>query len=289
MLGTDVNRAHSGGYHRPASLAEALSQLGDGPAMIVSGCTDVFPVHVGRPLPPRLVDVSRVAEMRGIAVGPHAVRIGGAVTWSEIAKASLPPAFHALQDAARQVGSWQVQNRGTIAGNICNASPAADGVPPLLILDAEVELASPAGSRRLPLADFVVGYRKTALRPNEIVVSVIIPHVPAEARSAFVKLGARKYLVISIVMVAALVVHDGAGRIAAARLAVGSAGERALRLPALESALIGLAAADLVPGFFQPHHFAGLNPIDDVRATAQYRSDAAQLLVADAVRAALGG
>ena len=98
-----------------------------------------------------------------------------ATTWSEIAAANLPPAFDALRQAAREVGSIQIQNRGTIAGNLCNASPAADGVPPLLALDAAVELASANGTRQLPLSEFITGYRRTARQPDEILSAVIVP------------------------------------------------------------------------------------------------------------------
>ena len=132
----------------------------------------------------------------------------------------------------------QIQNAGTIGGNLCNASPAADGVPPLLALDAEVELASAAGTRRLPLAAFLHGPRRTARRPDELLTAVLIPAAATEGRSAFLKLGARRYLVISIAMVAArLATADG--RVTAAALAVGACGPVATRLPAVEAALVG--------------------------------------------------
>ncbi len=280
---TDARR-----YLRPRRLSDAVTALAASPMTILAGGTDLYPAHVGKPLPARLVDVSAVADMLGITVTGTHVRIGGAVTWTGIANAKLPPAFRALQDAARQVGSMQVQNRGTIAGNLCNASPAADGVPPLLVLDAEVELASVRGSRRLPLADFILGYRKTALLPGEVLAAVIVPALPAAATSSFVKLGARKYLVISIVMVAALVQRDAQGVIIEARVAVGSAAEKALRLAALERDLAGLASGRLPASVLQPQHFADLRPISDVRATAHYRMDAAWHLTAQALDQAAG-
>ena len=270
-------------YLRPRTLRDAVAALTGGDALILAGGTDVYPSHVGRPLPPRILDVSAVAEMHGIGIVGGGVRIGGAVTWTGIAAASLPPVFRALQDAALQVGSIQVQNRGTIAGNLCNASPAADGVPPLLVLDADVELASPAGLRRLPLADFITGYRKTVLQPGEVLSAVIIPNLPPDARSSFVKLGARKYLVISIVMVAALIRKDAAGAISEARVAVGSASAKALRFNTLERDLAGLTKGRLPSSVLRPEHFENLAPIDDVRATASYRNDAAWQLVADAL------
>src|SRR5262249_31033117 len=146
--------------------------------------------------------------------------------------------FDALKSAAREVGSIQIQNRGTVAGNLCNASPAADGVPPLLALDAEVELSSREGSRRLSLADFFVGYRKTQRQPNELLTNIWVPRALEEARSVFSKLGARRYLVISISMIAAVILIKER-RIAVARIVVGSCSVNAQRLIALERDLAG--------------------------------------------------
>src|SRR5205823_11352184 len=176
-----------------------------------------------------VIDVSRVGELRGIEFSPDEVRIGGATTWSEIVAASLPRCFDALRAAAREVGAVQVQNRGTVAGNLCNASPAADSVPPLLALDAQVELVSTSGLRRVPLAAFIVGNRKTLRTAGEILTAVIVPHAVENASSAFLKLGARRYLVISIAMVAAVVAVDERRRVHDARIAVGSCSVRAQR------------------------------------------------------------
>src|SRR5439155_3336986 len=133
---------------------------------------------------------SRVQGLRGISKDSGHYRIGAATTWSDIIRAKLPPAFEALKQAAREVGSVQIQNRATIGGNLCNASPAADGVPPLLALDAEVELISTQPTRRLPLSEFIRGNRRTALRPDEILAAIIIPQqeVPGTATSTFLKL-----------------------------------------------------------------------------------------------------
>ena len=271
-------------YVRPARLAEALAALAAAEPVVLAGGTDLYPAHVGKAPPARVIDVSRVDEMRTLVARGGAWRIGGAVTWAEIAGAKqLPSAFHALQEAARQVGSAQVQNRATIAGNLCNASPAADGVPPLLALEAEVELSSLDGVRTLPLESFIVGYRKTAIRKNEILSAIVVPDQPPNARSAFVKLGARKYLVISIVMAAALIHRSADGAIARALVAVGSASAKAWRLGLLERDLVGLAAGIAPSSRVRADHFAALSPIDDVRATAAYRRDAALHIVGEAL------
>jgi len=210
--------------------------------------------------------------------------IGGRATWTELLRADLPPAFDALKLAAREVGSIQIQNRGTVAGNLCNASPAADGVPPLLALDAEVELASARGRRVLPLGDFILGYRKTARQPDELLVAVRIPRASISGVSHFLKLGARSYLVISIAMVAIRIALDETGRIEEAAIAVGACSAVAQRLRRLETALIGRQSGEEALAAVAGCPFDELSPIDDVRASAAYRSRAAAELVRRALR-----
>lgn len=276
-------------YQRPHSIGEAVTALAEAPsALLLNGGTDVYPAHVGRTILQPVIDLSAARDLRAIAVGTGEVRIGGGATWTDIARAPLPPAFDGLRAAAREVGSLQIQNRGTIGGNLCNASPAADGVPPLLALDARVELASARGRRELPLGEFITGYRQTARGPDEILSAVIVPVPAPSSRSSFVKLGARRYLVISILMAAALVERDAEGRIARAAVAVGAASPVAQRLPALEEALRGLDAGKLPSAVLRPDHLAELSPITDVRATAGYRLSAAMDVVAEALDRAAG-
>jgi CO/xanthine dehydrogenase FAD-binding subunit len=277
-------------YFRPGTLDEAVHVLAAHGGQILSGGTDFFPALGDRPVPTSVVDVSGLSEIKGISVAEDQIRIGGLTTWSQVIVAPLPRAFDALKSAAREIGAVQIQNRATVAGNLCNASPAADGVPPLLALDAEVELVSAAGSRRVPLSDFIVGNRKTLRRPDEILSSVIVPRRLDDAASAFLKLGARRYLVISIAMVAAIVQvkPDGAGSVAEARIAVGSCSIVAKRLTALENALVGAPARLGLGTLVSPEHLAPLSPIDDVRATASYRNDAVLTLIRRALDACVG-
>jgi CO/xanthine dehydrogenase FAD-binding subunit len=165
-----------------------------------------------------------------------------------------------------------------VAGNLCNASPAADGVPPLLALDARVELRSARGQRELPLADFILGARRTALEPGELVTAILVPAAPAATRSHFAKLGARRYLVISIAMVAVVIEPQG-GRVARARVAVGACSAVARRLQALEAALAGAPLDAGLGALALEEHFQALQPIDDLRASAGYRREAARVLV----------
>lgn len=276
-------------YLKPKTLGEAVSLLATPGGQILAGGTDFYPA-LGERLPQgRVVDITALGEIRGISTENEWIRIGGLTTWSEVIRAPLPRCFDALKAAGREVGSVQIQNRGTVAGNLCNASPAADGVPPLLALDAEVELASAAGRRRMPLEQFLAGNRKTLRRSDEILAAVLVPRRMEDAASTFLKLGARRYLVISISMVAAVVQADETGRVAEVHVVVGSCSATARRLRDLEKDLVGLAAKEGIGGAVKAEHLKTLSPIDDVRATADYRRDASLTLVQRALEACVGG
>ncbi len=268
-------------YAVPTTLREAIDFLASGEARILAGGTDFYPALSDAPVTFDTLDIGRVEGLRGIAETDDGWRIGATTTWTDVVHAPLPPCFDGLKASAREVGSIQIQNAGTVAGNLCNASPAADGVPPLLTLDASVEIIGARGTRTLPLASFITDVRKTALQPGEMVAAVLVPHLPAGAASGFRKLGARRYLVISIAMVAAVIVPGPDGTVAEARVAVGSCSPVAQRLPALEDALIGTPiAADALAACVRPEHLAPLSPIDDVRGTAGYRAEVVVELIA---------
>lgn len=264
-------------FQRPTTLDLALDLLSRRRWCVLAGGTDLYPAHVDRPFDKPVLDVTGLGDLRGITQDQDGWRIGGLTTWTDILRADLPPAFDGLKLAAREVGSVQIQNAGTIAGNLCNASPAADGVPPLLTLDAEVELTSAKGKRVLPLADFITGYRATARFDDELLTAVLVPKESGAGVGHFSKLGARKYLVISITMVAVRLVAAGS-RVGGVRIALGACSPVACRLVALEQALVGLPlgeAADRV----RLLHLAEISPIDDIRATARYRIWASLALV----------
>lgn len=255
---------------QPESLDEALAVLQHDNAIIIAGGTDIYPAHVERPLSGPLVDISQIAELAGIIKKPDHWRIGAGVTWSQLINTPLPPAFDALKQAGREVGSLQIQNRATIIGNICNASPAADGIPPLVVLDADIELASQKAKRTIALKDFITGNRQTQMRSDEVVTAVIVPAHAVKGQSAFSKLGARKHLVISIAMVAARLVSGPDETVSSLAVSVGSCAPTPQRLAALEQQATGCPLNNL-PDLPQPIHFAGLSPISDVRASAEYR------------------
>jgi len=271
-------------YLRPKTLDEAVVQLKVPGIQVLSGGTDFYPALGDRIAQEPVMDISGLGELRGISNDANYIRIGGLTTWTDVIQTPLPRCFDALKSAAREVGSVQIQNRGTVAGNLCNASPAADGVPPLLALDAEVELASSTGSRRMPLTEYIVGNRKTQRRTDELLTAVWVPRTLEDARSTFLKLGARRYLVISISMVAVVILVD-AGKVAAARVAVGSCSVVARRLTSLERELVGASVRVGLSARVTRDHLAPLSPIDDVRATAEYRRDASLTLVRRALDA----
>lgn len=274
------------GYHRPTELADALALLADMSPTILAGGTDLYPATDRPFLAGDILDVTAIDALKGVSHVSGGVRIGAATKWSELIAADLPAAFDALKLSAREVGSVQIQNSGTIGGNLCNASPAADGVPPLLVLDAEVELVSAVGKRSMPLSDYIVGNRKIQLGPQELLSAILIPEKSICGRSRFLKLGARKYLVISIAMVAVRVCTDKM-KISEAAISIGSCSEVAKRLQRAENALIGQdvrnaeISADLIVG--------ELAPIDDIRADRGYRSDAALEIVRRTVTEACRG
>ena len=265
-------------YARPTRTDEALALLARGGRTILAGGTDFYPSRVG--IAPRddVIDVTALPDLRGIEERENGWRFGAATTWTEVIEAKLPPLFDGLKLAAREVGGMQIQNSGTVAGNLCNASPAADGVPALLALEASVEIAAAGARRTLALDQFILGPRKTALRAGELVTAIVVPKPAHPARGDFLKLGARKYLVISIAMVSCVLeVDDGVVR--KARVAVGSCSPVAIRLPDLERALAGKRLDRSLAGHVQPAHLTGLAPIDDVRASAAYRKEAALTLI----------
>jgi len=280
-------------YARPQSLRDALGLLNDRPHRILAGGTDVYPADAaavgwGRPGldhpdSPPVLDITGIHTLARLRRFPDRVELGALVTWTEAIEVGLPAWFDCVRLAGREVGGRQIQNRGTVAGNLCNASPAADGVPALLVLNARVRLQRRGGSREVALHEFITGNRRTSLRPGELMTAIVIPAPSTAARSTFLKLGARRYLVISIAMVAACLELEH-GRVRDARLSVGACSEVAQRLTGLESRLEGVPGTQ-APDMVRDEDLASLSPFDDVRASAPYRRHGARVLVRRALDA----
>ena len=271
-------------FERPASVAQATRLLAARSWAVLAGGTDLYPAHVGRPIALPVLDIGGIAELRGIRHEGASWTIGATTTWSDVARAELPPLFAALQAAAREVGGVQIQNAGTVAGNLCNASPAADGTPALLAMRARVVLQSARGMRELAVDEFVLGNRRTARADDELVVAVRVPAWSERARSAFAKLGGRRYLTIAVTAVAVVVDVDADDTVRGAGVAVGSCAPAARRVPALESRLVGARVDGDLGALVAADDLAPLAPIDDVRGSAAYRIDATRTLLCRALR-----
>lgn len=275
-------------YFRPTDIGDALTWLKeniDAGAIVAAGCTDLFPSTSAPRLTKPVLDITELSDLRGIREVDAGWRIGAATTWTDVINSPLPAAFDALKLAAREVGSIQIQNVATVGGNLCNASPAADGVPCWLTLEADVELQSTSGTRTLPLASFLTGPRQTQLGPDEIMTAILVPRQSATGNSTFMKLGARKYLVISIAMVAGRLVGSD-GKIEQLALSIGSCSAVAARIRDVETRLIGQNLDENVADLVTDAVVApAISPIDDVRGAATYRYAAASHLVRQAVKA----
>lgn len=283
--------AGTSSYLRPDGLREALDLLASERPTVLAGGTDVYPVLVGRPLAGDVLDISGLDELRGIGtLADGRFRLGALTRWSDLARgAGLPPHLAGLPLAARAVGGRQIQNVATLGGNLCHASPAADAVPNLLALDASVELVSAArGRREVRLEEFVLGNRRTALASDELLTAVLVPAPRGEAAVTFLKLGARRYLVISVVAVA-VVLDVVEGRVSRAGVAVGACAPTAKRLPALEERLLGERPGAGLARLVDADCLAPLSPIDDVRGPAAYRLDACLTLLRRGLAEVAGG
>jgi CO/xanthine dehydrogenase FAD-binding subunit len=279
--------------HSARSLPEALARLAEAPDpqlgawQPLAGGTDLMVLlAAGKLAPGRYLDLWALLELRGIAVTPEHVDLGALTTYSQVREHPLLQAeFPLLTQAAAESGAHAIQNRGTLGGNIANASPAADSPPALLAYGAELELLSSSGARFLPYADFHTGYKKTRLLPGELISRVRLPRVPAPERALHLyrKVGTRKAQAISKVCLAAFLQRDGE-RLLTCRIAVGSVAPVPLRCRHAEAALLSGSLLGGAPDRLAAAQAALLQdiaPIDDVRSTASYRRRVAQNLLAE--------
>ena len=256
----------------PSTLDEALAMLreggGDGAPVPIAGCTDVF-VQLNFGLTParRFVNLWPLDELRGITVDENVLRLGALTTYTEIIRSPVVRDWlPSLVAAAREVGGVQIQNRGTLAGNVANGSPAGDTLPVLAAAEAVVVLRSLEGERRVPFSGLYTGYRATVIRPDELIVALEVSAV--EGRQWFRKVGTRAAQAISKVVMAAV-------RAPRPRIALGSVAATVVRLPATEACLAdGGSITDA-----QQALVGEIRPIDDVRSTAEYRARVAANLL----------
>jgi len=277
------------GYASPTNLSqlfEAMSALPE--YRLFAGGTDLM-VRKGRGLLPlgAIINLLTVAEMQGIVESDGSLDLGALATHAAIAAhPGVQQAAGALAQASSQVGSPQIRNMGTLAGNMCNASPAADTATPLLALEAMVVAAMmgrPARERHIPIREFFRGPGETCLEPGEVVVRVRIPLASSTlgTGSSFIKLARRRSLAIAVINGAAWIALAGSAApcIAEARIALGAVAPTPIRLPAVEDWLRGRPVTKAVFAEAGRRALACINPINDIRATADYRRDVAAVLV----------
>ncbi|MGH3137330.1 MAG: FAD binding domain-containing protein [Gaiellaceae bacterium] len=248
----------------PRSLDEALRLRAENPsALPIQGGTDVmFALNFDRVRPQALLNLNEVPELRSWSRENGALRLGSGLTYTEAMSGPLAEAMPALAEASRTVGSPQIRNRGTIGGNLGNASPAGDALPPLLIEGAEIELASVRGTRRVPLTEFLVGPKRNSLEDDELIVAALVR--PSGEPQTFMKVGPRNAMVIAVCSLA-LVADRKRGEI---RASFGSAGP-----------VPGLVTCPMEESDDFPDQVAAAaSPIDDVRGTAAYRRHALRVL-----------
>lgn len=253
----------------PRDLDEALALLADAPRTPLAGCTDLYvALNAGTLTATRFLDLSALDELRGIAIADGRLVIGALATHTEIERSpAVAAAFPLLARAAAEIGGPQIRHRGTLGGNLVNASPAGDLLPPLAVAEAEIVAVSVRGERRLPYREFFTGYRATALAADELVRAVEIR--PLAGAWYYRKVGTRAAQAIAKVSLAALREPDGG-----CRVAFGSVGPTVIRLPRTEAALrVSVEEAVRTLG-------DEIRPIDDLRSTATYRLHVARNLLA---------
>ena len=274
----------------PTTLDQALLALADTPdSLVLAGGTDAMvEVNMGHRKPAHVVSVNRVSELRAWTYDPVAatLHIGAAVTYSELVQPRIADLVPALAEAARTVGSAQIRNAGTLGGNLGTCSPAGDGLPVLSALDAVVHLASVRGERILPVGEFMVGVKRTARQPDELITGVTVPIL--DGWQGYSKVGVRNAMVIALAT--ACVAVDTPGR--TVRLAIGSVGTTIIRCTDAET----FAAAEVdfatrtapasVVRRFGELAAANSRPIDDHRSTADYRRHAIGVLSSRLLRRA---
>jgi CO/xanthine dehydrogenase FAD-binding subunit len=279
-------RSHLPSYHMeaPRSLAAALEQMAREPGVWqpFAGGTDLMVLlETGKLSQRRFLSIWKLPELHGIEVRQDHITLGALTTYTEIQRHEiLAREFPLLIRAAAETGGIATQNRGTLGGNIANASPAADSPPALLVYDADLELVSAAGARWEPYHNFHTGYKQLRLRPDELIRQIRLPREKKWTTEFYRKVGTRRAQAISKVCFAAAARAEG-GRIADVRIALGSVAPTVLRATGTEKILRGESPSPAVLGAAQKTLAREIAPIDDIRSTARYRLHVAQNLLAE--------
>jgi carbon-monoxide dehydrogenase medium subunit len=250
----------------------------------IAGGTDLLPLIRDKAIAVEdIVDIQGLHELKGITIEDGALRIGALTTLTEVLESPLvAEKAPALREAVAHIGSVQTRNQGTLTGNLCNASPAADSAPALMVLRAQARVSSARGSRKVPVEELFAGPKMNSLGKDELVTEILIPRIPPGSGAAFEKLGRRKGITLAVVNAAAYIAMDGK-KCVDARIALGAIAATPIRLPEVEDTCKG---KELTPEAIEESSracYALVNPVDDVRASAEYRREMACVLVKRAI------
>ncbi|MDJ0944019.1 MAG: xanthine dehydrogenase family protein subunit M [Kiloniellales bacterium] len=278
-------------YEAPETIEAAVALLADepGPARVLAGGTDLLvQLRSGLTEPELVVDVKRISAMRRITPEAGGFRIGAAVSAAELSEhEGVCDLWPGVVDAAELIGSSQIQSRATLAGNLCNASPAADTVPALVAADAVASIAGPRGRRALPVAEVAVAPGKTALAAGELVESIFLPARPSKASDAYLRFIPRTEMDIAVVGAGVSLVLEDDGTCRAARVALGAVAARVLLVEEAAAALIGTPLDGAALDALAAAASAACQPIDDKRGTIEFRTEVAGVLARRAAETAL--
>ena len=268
-------------YAAPTTIDEASALLAaDGDAIVFAGATDVVPqMRGGRPEPSMVIDLKKIDRLMSVSLDGDTWSVGAAVPTSELtADAAFTADFPGLSEASGLIGSDQIQNRCSLGGNLCNASPAADSVPALVVNDAVAVIAGGGGERRVPVAEVVTGPGQTSLAHDEIVVCLEMARPAARTSDAYLRLIPRTEMDIAVVGAGVRITLDGDGTVSAASVALGAVAPTVVRVPAAEAALVGSSLDDAALAAAAAAASDACNPIDDKRGTIDYRRQVAGVL-----------
>ena len=276
-------------YLAPTTVADAIDALAStADSRVFAGATDLIPqIRSGRPEPGLLVDLKRIDRLTALAEGDTSWTIGAATPTSRLTEdPSFSGQFPGLSEAAGLIGSDQIQNRSSLGGNLCNASPAADSVPAMLVNEARAVVATADGTRTVPVSDVTTGPGATSLQAGEFIVEFEVDKPPANTGDAYLRMTPRTEMDIAVVGAGARVTLDADGNCTEARVALGAVAPTARRVSDAEAALVGKPINDETLAAVAAAASAACDPIDDKRGTIEYRKQVAGVLAKRAVKLA---